>query len=119
MIPTTDNTTLPELSPFFESLELAMDFARWAKVVIACLSLGGSTFTYMTASRLRNQTSGSEFMKHLAIADSAAATLVAIHSVSTGWLQWMSWAANDFSCKLLRFFTRSAIQTGTTNLVQL
>ena len=94
-------------------LEVTENGLRLLLVGMAPLGLAANTLACLVASKLRNQTSGTAFMKQLAVADSLAVVALSGQSVATGWLQSTSWIANNYTCKTMRFLGGSAMNAGS------
>ena len=95
----SNTTLLPEADV---DLDLAISGMSWVNVGLATLSLAGNALAFVTASRLRNQTTGTGLMKYLAVTDSLASTTTAVQSAMFGWFQWSNVVNNDYTCMVMR-----------------
>ena len=84
-------------------LDLAIYGMSGVNVGLAALGLAGNALAYVTACRLRNQSSGTGLMKYLAVTDSLSSTTTAVHSAMFGWFQWSDLVNNDYTCMVTRF----------------
>ena len=111
MITVFENTTTSSTEGELE-LDLAIYSMSWVNVGLGTLSLAGNALAYVTASRLRNQTTGTGLMKYLAVTDSLASTTTAVQSAMFGWFQWNDVVNNDYTCMVMRFLAISFRQSG-------
>ena len=95
-------------------LEVTENGLRLLLVGMAPLGLAANTLACLVASRLKNQTSGTTFMKQLAAADFLAVAGTLIQGVGNAWLQSVSWIGNNYFCRSVRFLNGSSINAGIT-----
>ena len=95
-------------------LELFMYLIRAFTVAVAVFGLFGNVLTVMTTSRMRNQTSGTIFMKYLAMTDIGVIICVSVPSFA-GLLGKRVLRANNYTCKIGRFISWSFVFWGRYN----
>lgn len=91
----------------------------WVNVGLASFGLACNSLAYVTASRLKHQTSGTGLMKNLAVTDSLASTTIGVQSATFGWFQWSNLVNNDYTCMVMRSLGVWARTSATFNLTAL
>ena len=93
-------------------LELAADCIRWLSATVGALGVVANTLTYLTAARLKMQTSGTVLMKCLALADSVMVFMLNAQSLGLDKAAETPLVDNDFVCNVGRFALASVVHSG-------
>ena len=105
----SNSTQLPESFP---EIDLATASLQWASIATASFGLAGNFLAYLTSARLKIQTSGTAFMKCLAVADSSTVVIVNSQSMVSHLLSSNSVMKIDYICKTGRFLSAIAAHLG-------
>ena len=108
------NPDVPTLE-FFPTLGLATEIIQKASLVMGLIGFVGNILCYLTAARFKNQTSGTGFMKNLAVTEAFAAPLVPVQNFLIKGLNQLPGINSDFVCKIVRFVATATVNSGLQN----
>ena len=95
-----------------ETLSSAIYALQWVAVITACGGIAGNVLTYMTASRLETVSSGTTFIKSLALVDCLAALVNGIIPSGGALLGQKLLTLNQYTCKTGRFLAWLSVLWG-------
>ena len=100
-----------DLNDSNSDLETVIPLIRTFTVTVAVFGLFGNTFTVMATSKLKNQTSGTVFMKYLAMIDVCIIICGSVPSFA-GLVGRKVLRANNYTCKIGRFISWAVVFWG-------
>ena len=109
------NESNPDMPEFLPTLGLATEIIQTASLVTGLIGFVGNILCYLTAARFKNQTSGTGFMKNLAVTEAFAAPLVPVQNLLIKGLNQLPGINSDFVCKIVRFVATATINSGLQN----
>ena len=108
---TLENYEQNYLNDSNKDLETVIVLIEAFTAIVAVFGLFGNTFIVMTTSRLKNQTSGTIFMKYLAMTDVCVITCVSVPSFAA-LIGRKVLRANNYTCKIGRFISWAVVFWG-------
>ena len=93
-------------------LELILSCWKWVSLTVTCVGVIGNILAYFVASKLGIASSGTTYIKHLAIADSIAAFWTGGVSSVFFLLNERLFANYEFTCKISRSISWTCIIWG-------